>query len=290
MFIEDANGKILRHLVAGVLGANAPEPLKPGLAQSIEWDGKADNGKPVGDEPFKVRVALGLEVKYEKIAIRDEQALNNIRGLAVGLGGTVYVLDVPGGAVWQGEQITAFGRDGRYRRNVMPFPANLPMEKVEDLAAMELRGGVDPIVQGHRLKLFPGRNAPRKTGMAVTPESKALLRLTGGGNGSSHIEAVGTDGSVVWSDVAGPAQTLKAGGTRGNWSRQPALAVPSDRKWPISSASSTGRARPPSPFARRCRRGRRPRSSSVTLTSPARATPSWPRNPAGWPATSRDIS
>src|SRR5262249_51053386 len=44
--VEDAHGKIVRHLAAGVLGKNAPEPLQPNtLAQSLTWDGKDDFGK-----------------------------------------------------------------------------------------------------------------------------------------------------------------------------------------------------------------------------------------------------
>jgi len=59
--IEDAKGKVVRHLVAGVLGANAPAPLKPGsLAQSVLWDGKDDRGKPVPPGTYTVRVGLGL--------------------------------------------------------------------------------------------------------------------------------------------------------------------------------------------------------------------------------------
>src|ERR1700683_1644076 len=47
--IEDSRGRIVRHLAAGVLGKNAPEPLRAGtLAQSVPWDGKDDFGKPVG--------------------------------------------------------------------------------------------------------------------------------------------------------------------------------------------------------------------------------------------------
>ena len=39
--IEDAKGKIVRHLAGGVLGKNAPEPLRANtLAQSLDWDGK----------------------------------------------------------------------------------------------------------------------------------------------------------------------------------------------------------------------------------------------------------
>src|SRR4051794_26019254 len=48
--IEDIQGKIIRHLAAGVLGKNPPEPLQPNtLAQSMAWDGKDDFGKaPTG--------------------------------------------------------------------------------------------------------------------------------------------------------------------------------------------------------------------------------------------------
>ena len=39
--VEDAGGRIVRHLVAGVLGGDPPAPLKANsLAQSVVWDGK----------------------------------------------------------------------------------------------------------------------------------------------------------------------------------------------------------------------------------------------------------
>src|SRR5437870_854403 len=70
VFIEDGNGKVIRHLVSGVLGKNPPAPLKAGsLEQSVEWDGKADFNKSATGGPFKVRVSLGLGAKYDKQAI-----------------------------------------------------------------------------------------------------------------------------------------------------------------------------------------------------------------------------
>ena len=68
VFIEDSQGKIVRHLVAGVLGTNAPAPLKKGsLEQALAWDGLADYGRPAGAGPFRVRVALGLGAKFDKV-------------------------------------------------------------------------------------------------------------------------------------------------------------------------------------------------------------------------------
>jgi hypothetical protein len=39
VFIEDLQGKVVRHLVAGVLGTIPPPPLKADvLEQSVQWD------------------------------------------------------------------------------------------------------------------------------------------------------------------------------------------------------------------------------------------------------------
>lgn len=249
VFIEDSQGKTVRHLAAGVLGKNAPLPLKPGLVQSLEWDGKANYGKPAGAGPFRVRVALGLDVRFDRVLIEDRNAFNRIKGLTVGRDGTVYVLDTSGGAVWSGEQIMAFGRDGEYLRTVAPFPVRLPMDKVEALGAMELRGGLAPVVQSHRLRFLPGPTSPRKTAMAVTPDGQALLRLTGGMRGATHqrIGVLGTDGSAVWPDPVGQellSQTVppsKDGGYRGAWGRQPALAVSPGGQWAYVSGFAFGK-------------------------------------------------
>src|SRR6185503_4725374 len=63
--VEDGQGTVVRHLAAGVLGKNPPEPLRPDtLAQALEWDGKDDYGKAAGGGPFKVRVRLGLKPEF----------------------------------------------------------------------------------------------------------------------------------------------------------------------------------------------------------------------------------
>jgi len=91
--IEGAAGTPVRHLVAGVLGKNPP-PLRPGLAQSIEWDGKADWDKNAPAGPFKVRVALSLGAKYDMVVASDPVVVLNANGwasqaLAAGPDGTL---------------------------------------------------------------------------------------------------------------------------------------------------------------------------------------------------------
>src|SRR6516165_4962300 len=60
-----ADGKVVRHLAAGVLGGKIPppEPLKAGLVQEILWDATDDFGKPATGAPFKVRVRAGMSFK-----------------------------------------------------------------------------------------------------------------------------------------------------------------------------------------------------------------------------------
>jgi hypothetical protein len=70
--VEDAGGRIHRHLASGVLGANAPEPFRwNSRQQRVIWDGKDDRGRYVARTPaeyanFSVRVSLGLKARMER--------------------------------------------------------------------------------------------------------------------------------------------------------------------------------------------------------------------------------
>jgi hypothetical protein len=59
--ILDAKGVVVRHLAAGVLGATKapPAPLKPGLAQNLEWDGRDDYGDPLSVNGEQLSVNSG---------------------------------------------------------------------------------------------------------------------------------------------------------------------------------------------------------------------------------------
>jgi hypothetical protein len=129
VFIEDAKGNVVRHLVAGVLGKNPPKPLKPGLVQSLEWDGRADYGKPARGGPFKVRVALGLGAKYDRVLFEEPQNFSGIKSLATAPDGTLYVVGGFGVAVpnWGGG--TDFRR--RPRRQVPALGLALSLESEE---------------------------------------------------------------------------------------------------------------------------------------------------------------
>jgi len=92
--IVDAEGRVVRHLAAGRLGKNAPKPFRPGsLKQELTWDGKDDDGKPVGDlSKLQVRVGLGLKAELHGVIGWNGDYVDAARGIACGPDGTLYAL------------------------------------------------------------------------------------------------------------------------------------------------------------------------------------------------------
>ena len=131
-----ADGTVIRHLAAGVLGgANPPpEPLKPGLSQSLEWDGTDDFVKPATGGPFKARVRVGTGVKLGRFIGGDPYAFGALCGVAADEEGNVYIMGF-GGEANQGHMVVrVFDPEGRYLREILPFPADLPPDAMKDLA------------------------------------------------------------------------------------------------------------------------------------------------------------
>jgi hypothetical protein len=193
VFIEDAGGRIVRHLAAGVLGTNAPAPFRSGsLEQSVVWDGLADYSRPAAGGPCRVRVALGLGAKYDKVLLSDPCALSGINAMATGPDGRIYVMHNVGGAVWGNSTLRAFHRDGSYSHTVMPFPSSLTPEQARPFGAFARNGRATPLVHGNRLQLYACDACPRKHKMSVTPDG-VILSLSG-----NRLLAVGTNGIPVW--------------------------------------------------------------------------------------------
>ncbi len=153
--VLDADGRVVRHLAAGMLGENAPAPLKKAtLKQELLWDGKDDLGKPAGGGPFKVRVSIGSKPKLEKILGWDGNTLTgSIVGLAVGKQGEVYVLTTDGSGL---AEVRVFDHQGKYLRTIMPYGANTPKERTASVGELEIEGERLPIVfNAHTGNLYP---------------------------------------------------------------------------------------------------------------------------------------
>jgi hypothetical protein len=214
--IENAAGKVVRHLVAGVLGKNPPKPLRPGLSQSVEWDGKADWGKPAGSGPFKVRVTLGLDAKFDKVISSEPQTVGKLFGVAAGPDGTLYAASAVATHTvnWEGRQLTALSRGGSYQRTLVPLPSDVTREQLAYLGggAVEVSGRLAPAVTDlahHATTAFwPEHGA----GMAVTRDGLLLVpqrssvcafplgkKLPPGGYGGGAIKGArfGNDASLA---------------------------------------------------------------------------------------------
>lgn len=202
VFIENARGEIVRHLVAGVLGKNPPPPLQANsLLQTVPWDGKADYGKPATGGPFKVRVAIGLGAKYDKVLVQEPQNIGVVNNLAVGPDGTLYIVHTlaNSGPGWTGQVMTAFNRDGTYQRTIQPFASDLTMDQAKGVGVSKLDGRPAPLIQrvgGRHLYTVGGLY---KSGMAVTRGGQILYPLSG-----VRLAAVDAQSAIPWGDFAGP--------------------------------------------------------------------------------------
>jgi len=119
--VEDASGRILRHLACGVLGPKAPEPLqKNSKRQRIVWDGKDDTGRYV-EKPSdcRIRISLGLKPRFEKTLYwSPHRRFGPGRSLMAATKEGVWVYDARGF-----DHVRLFDHEGAYVRTAYPFPA-----------------------------------------------------------------------------------------------------------------------------------------------------------------------
>jgi uncharacterized protein YlaI len=218
VWIEDASGRVVRHLVAGVLGPNAPPPLAAdSLRQSITWDGLNDEGKNalVGSaKALAVRVSLKLSPRLEKIIRGNPADIGGIRGIAPGPDGTVYVFHSYGGhhAYDATTGIVAFTRDGKYKRTVWPFPAELPDSRLRGIRTVQHSTGRSPFIYQFETRSFlPGfGDLPTQRPIVTRDGRIAFVGIQEGPRnfaqpGIARVTVINTDGGVP---DAGPLGTL----------------------------------------------------------------------------------
>ncbi len=203
--VLDAGGKIVRHLAAGVLGAKTPppEPLKSGLAQSIEWDGKDDAGKPAAGSPFKARVRLGLKPEFDRFMLYEPDAFPGVSALATGPKGEVYAFykDPTANGNQGGFKVRIITREGRFVRQILPFPADLPHDKVKASGAFQDGDGslVPQLHNWHTMRFYPDTVPARNRsfpgfGQPVVDASGRLYWIIGDG----RLCALDADGGIPY--------------------------------------------------------------------------------------------
>lgn len=205
--IMDAKGQVVRHLAAGLLGPNAPDPFKKdSLAQELSWDGKDDAGQlaiPAAGgnrNPFKVRIRLGLGSQLDRFIPAQAVPASAPTAIGVGPDGAVHVLsqrDKAGGA-----SLFVLDRTGKYLRTILPSPANLRAEQVKGLARLKLRDGSEaPVVYSAYLAdLAPHLSGLRPQQLAVSKDN--LIAFASGGNNWTdqivprHALLINSDGAT----------------------------------------------------------------------------------------------
>ncbi len=201
--VEDAKGRILRHLASGVLGKNAPPPFAKGaLAQTVAWDGKDDAGRYVEDKgACVVRVSLGLKPRFERTLLWSPER-------RVGSAPPIMRPTKDGVYVYQGrglDHLRLFDHDGGYVRALYPFPANR-VEEVKGLKWFDFPQGCRlPLKLGsyQQTLLTSGDNADKNgmggraaTAMAV---GKGRIALVG-----ERINRLAPDGTTGGMQLTGP--------------------------------------------------------------------------------------
>jgi len=165
--VLDAQGQVVRHLAAGVLGGKnpPPAPLAPGLEQRLVWDGKDDQGKPGVGGPFAVRVRAGTSVQFGRLiggspttgSVASMPFRAPVNGLAANADGGLYVLMMSAvgshgnSGMWPWH-LRQFDRDGDYLRTLLPYPPSTDPAKA---SGFQLLGAGKNFTPANQTSLYP---------------------------------------------------------------------------------------------------------------------------------------
>ena len=135
--IENAQGKITRHLACGVLGPKAPEPFqKNSKRQTLIWDGKDDQDVYVDDkDSHSIRVSLGLKPQFEKTLFWSPyKRVGGPSPVPAASPDGVYLSEtyMMDHGKYGGTMVRFYDHQGNYVRTVYPFPAN-KLDQVQGL-------------------------------------------------------------------------------------------------------------------------------------------------------------
>jgi len=141
--VLNAKGEVVRHLVAGLLGPNAPAPLKKSsLAQTLTWDFKDDLGTKVPTGQYEGRVRLGLQTRLNRYLGWDGLTVDqHIVGVTIDKSGDICVLSTE--ESWGRTLLTVISSEGKYRRTVIPFSSKTPRERRNDFGTHAMADGTE---------------------------------------------------------------------------------------------------------------------------------------------------
>lgn len=185
---------IVRHLAAGVLGANPPPPLAAhALSQNLVWDGKDDFGDTLSIplEKVSVRVRAGMRPDFERFvggdpyAFRDENVGGcywSMNGISEGDSGQIYVSG--SSEPLQFAAIRAYDASGNYVRTVFPFRGDLQASQISGFGVNNwLNGKYSPQFVELRGPTFSNTILSSFNGYSMLPINGPGKIAVGGGKG-----------------------------------------------------------------------------------------------------------
>lgn len=212
--VEDAAGRIIRHLASGVLGPRAPDPFqRDSRTQTVVWDSKDDQGVYVDNkDSLTVRVSLGLKPQFERTLFWSPYK-------RIGINSPLIAAAPEGVYVFEGcglDSLRLYDHGGTYLRTVYPFPAD------------KLAG-----VQGLDWREFPqdGQRLPVKTGpkhCSTLLAARNPLERTGHDKGGAAASAVAVQGMRIALVSGGLCRMATDGGTPPGQAGGLDLGVPED--------------------------------------------------------------
>ena len=242
--ILDAEGRVVRHLAAGMAGiGQSPPPLRDGLTQSLEWDGTDDAGNPAANGPFRARVRLGMKAQFDSFLLFDPDATPAVRSLALGPSGELYAFyhDPTANGNQGGVKVKVLDRQGRHVRQILPFPADLPYDRIKATGAFQDEQGdlVPHCHNWHTLSFYPDTILARGRSMSdfsqPVVDGRGRLHWIIDGGRLCSLEA---DGSLAYATfLSEPLFPGLKDSERG----RPALALSSDGKYLYAAGIHAGR-------------------------------------------------
>ncbi len=201
VWIEDGKGERVRHLAAGMLGPNAPAPLKKNtLKQSVSWDYKDDFGRKVPAGSYKARVGVGSKAALDKEIGRNESP-NQINAIAADDKGFVYSYE---GIRDQWSRIMKYDRNGKFVSMLLPPPADVPVEKLKGLNIIDY--GPDGQVRfgGRELaETLPSIEQPFPQSLLINSKGQLIFAGSEYQGGPGRFYKINADGSLP-EDFVGP--------------------------------------------------------------------------------------
>jgi DNA-binding beta-propeller fold protein YncE len=237
--IENPQGRIIRHLVSGVLGPRAPKPLqKDSKKQLLLWDGKDDRDVYIDDkDAMTVRVSLGLKPQFEKnLYWSPYKRISQPAPLFAATEEGIIVCEGAGVDI-----IRLYNHDGKYLRTIYPFPA-AKLAEVKGLDWKDFPQGVrypwkqslyqqTLLTSGDNCSWWDegGRHGRAATGIGVCGKDLVLA--------SRKLNRLSTDGASNGRDILGGTTSFTLGrlsvrdGSGGLQATPTSVAISPDNKW-----------------------------------------------------------